>query len=354
MTSTKGFAAFEQGGALLPYAFERRALRDDDVAIDILYCGVCHSDLHFIENSWHHTIYPVVPGHEIVGRVAATGSAVSGFTAGDLVAVGCLVDSCRVCSPCDRGLEQYCAQGATFTYNSPDRVTGENSLGGYSDYVVVRQEFVLRLPEGLDPARAGPLLCAGITLWSPLRHWKIGSGSKVAIVGLGGLGHMGVKLAVGLGADVTVITSSPSKSADAKALGAHHIVISSDASAMSAATGTFDLVLDTVPVAHDMAPYINLAALDGAVVIVGAIEMIPQFHSGMLVAGRKSLSGSAIGGIAETQELLDFCGEKSILPECEIIGMQDIGTAFERMKRSDVKYRFVIDMSTIEGGAALA
>jgi alcohol dehydrogenase (NADP+) len=352
MTLARGFAAFEPGGLLLPHSFERRALREDDVAIDILYCGVCHSDIHFIDNDWHHTVYPVVPGHEIIGRVAATGPEVVRYAVGDLVAVGCLVDSCQVCRPCDHGLEQYCAQGATFTYNSSDRVTGENTMGGYSDHIVVRQEFVLRLPEGLDPARAGPLLCAGITLWSPLRHWKAGPDSKVAIVGLGGLGHMGVKLAVGLGADVTVITSSPSKSEDARALGAHHILISSDVTAMTEAAGTFDLVLDTVPVAHDMAPYIRLAGLDGAVVIVGAIDMIPQFHSGMLVAGRKTISGSAIGGLAETQELLDFCADKSILPDCEIIGMRDIETAFARMKRSDVKYRFVIDMSTVEEAMA--
>jgi uncharacterized zinc-type alcohol dehydrogenase-like protein len=352
MTLTNGFAAFEPGGTLRPHSFVRRSLRDDDIAIDILYCGVCHSDVHFINNDWQHTVYPVVPGHEIVGRVVAVGGAVSAFAAGDIVAVGCLVDSCKACRPCDRGLEQYCAHGPTMTYNSPDRVTGANTMGGYSDHIVVRQDFVLRLPDRLDPARAGPLLCAGITLWSPLRHWKVGPQSKVAIVGLGGLGHMGVKLAVGLGADVTVITSSPSKSDDARALGAHNIVISSDPAAMAAAAGTFDLVLDTVPVPHDMAPYIGLAGLDGAVVIVGAIDMIPGFHSGMLVGGRKTLSGSAIGGLAETQELLDFCADKGILPDCEIIGMQDIETAFERMKRSDVKYRFVIDMSAIGNGTA--
>jgi uncharacterized zinc-type alcohol dehydrogenase-like protein len=347
MTQALGYAAQDSKSPLAPFRFDRRALRAGDVRIAIRYCGVCHSDLHQARNDWKGTRYPVVPGHEIVGQVTATGEAVTRFKAGDMVAVGTMVDSCLTCEACEDGQEQFCAHGNTQTYNGKDRLTGEPTYGGYSDHVVVREEFVLRLPEGLDVARAAPLLCAGITTYSPLRHWKVGPGVKVAVVGLGGLGHMGVKLAVGLGADVTVITTSPSKEKDALALGAHGVLLSTDADAMKAAQGRFDFILNTVPVVHDVAPYLRLLRRNGAQVLVGVVDMLPSFHSGMLMGGRKSLAGSAIGGVAETQELLDFCAEKSILPDCEMIAIQDINHAFERMERSDVKYRFVIDLSTL-------
>jgi uncharacterized zinc-type alcohol dehydrogenase-like protein len=350
MSKATGYAALAQGSTVEPFDFERRELRPDDVAMDVLYCGICHSDLHQIRNDWHNSTYPVVPGHEIVGRVTALGSEAGKFKVGDIVAVGCLVDSCQACTPCHDGLEQFCQNHPTPTYNGHDRHTGELTFGGYSDHLVTSEKFVLRLPEGLDPERAAPLLCAGITTWSPLRHWKVGPGSKVAVVGLGGLGHMGVKLAVGLGAEVTVVTTSLSKADDARALGARDVLISKDANAMAAAQGRFDFVLDTVPVAHDIAPYLMLAKRDGSVVIVGAIDMVPSFHSGILLMGRRSLSASMIGGIAETQEMLDFCAEKNILPDCETIAMDQVNHAYERIDRSDVKYRFVIDMSTLKQG----
>jgi uncharacterized zinc-type alcohol dehydrogenase-like protein len=258
-----------------------------------------------------------------------------------------MVDSCLTCEQCDSGNEQYCLHGMTATYNGKDRQSGETTYGGYSDQVVVRERFVVRVPDGLDMSRAAPLLCAGITTYSPLRHWKVGAGDRVAVVGLGGLGHMGVKLAVGLGADVTVITTSPSKEQDALALGAHRVLLSTDKAAMAKARGSFDFVLDTIPVGHEVAPYLMLLKGDGALVIVGAVDAVPPFHTGLLMGGRKTLSGSAIGGIAETQELLDFCAEKNILPECEMIPIQQINHAYERMEKSDVKYRFVIDMASL-------
>ena len=347
MPEAKGYAALEQGAALVSYSFERRALRPSDVAIDILYCGVCHTDLHFARNDYFNTVYPLVPGHEIIGQVAAVGGEVTQHNVGDMVAVGCLVDSCGHCSPCRHGLEPYCEEGMTLTYNSPDRVSGENTLGGYSNKIVVKDEFVLKVPAGLDPSRAGPLLCAGITTWSPMRYWEVGPSTKVAVAGLGGLGHIGVKLAVGLGAEVTVLTTSPSKTSDAIALGAHDVLISKDEEKMAAAAGRFDFVLDTIPVAHDVSPYLSLVGLDGIVAMVGAIDMLPSFHTGALVSGRKSLTSSMIGGIAETQELLNFCAEKNILPDCELIAMHQINDSFERMEKGDVKYRFVIDMSTL-------
>ena len=347
MTEAKGYAALEQGSALASFSFERRALRSNDVAIDILYCGVCHTDLHFARNDYFNTVYPLVPGHEIIGQVTAIGGDVTKHDVGDTVAVGCLVDSCGKCSPCQHGLEPYCEQGMTLTYNSPDPISGENTLGGYSNKIVVKDDFVLKVPNDLDPQRAGPLLCAGITTWSPMRYWDVGPSTKVAVAGLGGLGHIGVKLAVGLGADVTVLTTSPSKASDAIALGAHDVLISTDEEQMANAAGRFDFVLDTVPVAHDVSPYLALVGLDGVVALVGAIDMLPSFHTGGLVSGRKSLTASMIGGLPETQELLNFCAEKNILPDCELIAMGDINEAFARMERADVKYRFVIDMSTL-------
>ena len=346
-TPCHGYAARDAASPLAPHTFTRRALRPDDVSIEIRYCGVCHSDLHQARNDWRNTVYPCVPGHEIVGQVTAAGAEVTKVRAGEWVAVGCLVDSCKACSECAAGREQYCQRGATLTYNGKDRHTGELTMGGYSTHVVVRDEFVLRLPEGLDPARAAPLLCAGITTWSPLRHWRVGTGAKVAVIGLGGLGHMGVKLAHGLGAEVTVVTRSPDKAAEAHSLGADHVLVSTDAAAMKTATGTFDFVLDTVPVVHEVDPYLRLVRPQGAMVLVGVIDTIPAYSSRLLIGGRKTLSGSAIGGIEETQELLDFCAERGITAECEMTPIQRINEAFERMERGDVRYRFVIDMQSL-------
>lgn len=347
MTQAFGYAARDARIPLSPFHFERRALREDDVAIDIRYCGVCHSDLHTARNDWHRTAYPIVPGHEIVGTVSAVGPKVTKVKVGDRVAVGCLVDSCLTCDLCDKGQEQMCRKGATGTYNGKDRVTGEPTQGGYSDHIIVRDHFVLTLPDSLDPERAGPLLCAGITTWSPLREWKVGPGSRVGVIGLGGLGHMAVKLAVGLGAEVTVITTSPSKEADALALGASRVLLSKDAAAMKSAGSSFDLIIDTVPLGHDIQPYLSLLDVESTLVLVGAVEPIPGFHTGLLLMGRRRVAGSPIGGIAETQELLDFCAEKNILPDTETISIQQINQAFERIERSDVKYRFVIDMATL-------
>jgi uncharacterized zinc-type alcohol dehydrogenase-like protein len=325
----------------------RRALRPDDVRIDIRYCGVCHSDLHQARNDWRNTVYPCVPGHEIVGQVAAVGVSVAGFAAGDWVAVGCLVDSCKACVECNAGREMFCQKGATLTYNGKDRHTGDITCGGYSAHIVVRDEFVLRMPAGLDPARAAPLLCAGITTYSPLRHWNIGPGAKVAVAGLGGLGHMGVKLATAMGAEVTVITRSAAKVDEARALGAQHVLLSVDSEAMKKSSGKFDFVLDTIPVVHELDPYLRLTRTHGALVLVGVIDTIPAFSSRLLIGGRKTLSGSAIGGIAQTQELLDFCARHGIVADCEMIAMPQINEAFERMERGDVRYRFVIDMHTL-------
>ena len=340
-----GYAAESADSALAPFRFERRDLRPDDVAIKILYCGVCHSDLHQARNDWNNSTYPMVPGHEIIGRVTAVGSAVSRFKVGDAVGVGCMVDSCRQCASCKKGLEQYCVQFPIVTYNDPH---GTPTYGGYSESIVVTESFVLKVPDGLDLAAAAPLLCAGITTWSPLRHWKVGKGSRVAVVGLGGLGHMALKLAKGLGADVTLFTRSPGKEADARRLGADRIVLSTDAAQMSAAGSQFDFIIDTVPYAHDVNPYLPTLALDGTLVLVGYIGGIePALNSGPMVFARRSVAGSLIGGIAETQEMLDFCGEHGIASDIEVIRIQDINEAYERMLKSDVKYRFVIDMSSI-------
>jgi alcohol dehydrogenase (NADP+) len=347
MTATAAWGATAPDSGVNPMTIERRNLRENDVDIEIYYCGVCHSDLHQARNDWGNSAYPVVPGHEIVGVVRAVGSDVKSFAPGDKVAVGCLVDSCLECEQCHSHQEQYCYTRATGTYNGKDRRDGSPTYGGYSSGIVVREEFVLRIPDALDMKRAAPLLCAGITTYSPLKHWKVGAGSKVGVVGLGGLGHMGVKFAVALGAEVTMITTSPSKAANAQALGAHHVLLSTDRDAMKAAMRGFDFILDTVPVQHDIAPYLMLLKPGGAHVIVGAIDMLPSFHSGLLLGGRKSVSGSAIGGIKETQEMLDFCAAHDIHPECEMIAMADINHAYERMEKSDVKYRFVIDMATM-------
>ncbi len=346
---TYGYAAFDTTSPLAPYAFERRSLRGNDVAMEILYCGVCHSDLHTARNDWGWSYYPIVPGHEIVGRVTAVGADVSRYQVGDHVAVGCMVDSCMECDQCHRGEEQLCRQGMVGTYAGSDRISGEPTQGGYAKHLVVREEFCLRMPEGLDLERAAPLLCAGITTWSPLRHWNIGPGSRVGVIGLGGLGHMAVKLAVGLGADVTVLSRSPSKQADALELGADRLLVSSDADAMAQANNGFDLIIDTVPVKHALDPYLPLLDVDGTLVIVGQIGPMDETNTVPLLLGRRRIAGSPIGGIRETQELLDFCAKKNILPDCETIRMQDINHAFERMEKSDVHYRFVIDMASLTG-----
>jgi len=346
MASISAYGTGAPDAPIAPMAIERRILRANDVDIAIRYCGVCHSDLHQARNDWGNTQYPVVPGHEIVGIVRSVGDGVTKFRAGDRVAVGCLVDSCLACDQCEDHQEQYCEKFPTGTYNSRDRIDGSPTFGGYSASIVVREEFVLRVPDALDLARAAPLLCAGITSFSPLRHWKVGPGTKVGVVGLGGLGHMGVKLAAGLGAEVTMITSSPGKAEDALVLGANHVLVSTDNEAMKAAARSFDFILNTVPVKHDVQPYLLLLKPGGTQVIVGAIDIL-TLHTALLLGGRKQLSGSAIGGIAETQELLDFCAEKGIEPDTETIAMADINQAFERMEKSDVKYRFVIDMATL-------
>jgi len=344
---TLGYAAQSASTPLAPFAFERRALRPNDVAMDILYCGVCHSDLHQARNDWGWAQYPMVPGHEIIGRVTEVGSAVTRYKAGDAVAVGCLVDSCQTCDQCRQGEEQFCRKGNTGTYNGKDRITGELTFGGYSRHLVTREEFVLRVPQGLDLARAAPLLCAGITTWSPLRNWKVGPGSRVGVLGLGGLGHMAVKLAVGLGAEITVMSRTRDKQADALALGADRLLVSTDADAMKKARASFDLIVDTVPAKHDVSPYMPLLDIGGTLVIVGQLGAMEPTSTLPMVTGRRSVAGSFIGGIAETQELLDFCARKNILPDCEMIRMEQINEAFERMERADVRYRFVIDMASL-------
>jgi uncharacterized zinc-type alcohol dehydrogenase-like protein len=344
-----GYAAKSPTDNLSPHSFDRREPRPDDVVIEILYCGVCHSDLHYVRNDWGRSVYPLVPGHEIIGCVVSTGPDVSRFKPGDHVAVGCMVDSCRHCTACDQGLEQYCEQVPIYTYNSVDPHDGLRTYGGYSDKVVVSDAFVLKVPAGLDLKGAAPLLCAGITTWSPLRHWKVGKGSKVAVIGLGGLGHMALKLARALGAEVTLFTRSPGKEQDARRLGADKVVLSTSEEQMAAVLGQFELIIDTVPYAHDLNQYLPSLALNGTLVLVGYLgELEPMLNSVPLIRGRKSVAGSIIGGIPETQELLDFCGEHGITSDVEMIKIQNINEAYERMLKSDVKYRFVIDMASLK------
>lgn len=351
---TKAYGATASDSGVGPMQINRRGLRDDDVLIEITHCGICHSDLHSARNDWGFTTYPIVPGHEIVGTVSAIGEGVTRHRVGDRVAIGCMVDSCMECSHCDADLEQYCLDGGmTGTYNGKDRRDGSLTFGGYSERIVCREEFVLKVPDGMPMAEAAPLLCAGITSYSPLRTWKIGPGSKVAVAGLGGLGHMGVKLAAAMGAEVTVLSRSESKRADAEKLGAHAFLNTDDAAAMKAKRGYFDMVLNTIPVRHDVVPYLHLLRIDGVQVLVGLIGMMPELHTGVLL-GRKVLTGSGIGGLAETQEMLDFCAEHNILPDIEVIAMQDIQAAYDRMEASDIKYRFVIDMESLRAEPAVA
>jgi len=348
--TVKAYGAESTTADLKEMNIDRRTVTARDIEIEILYCGVCHSDLHTVRNDWGGSQYPVVPGHEIVGRVTAVGSEVSKLKVGDLAAVGCMVDSCRTCDSCKQDLEQYCINGFTGTYNGKDKHLGGHTFGGYSQKVVVDEHFVLKVPENLDLAAVAPLLCAGITTWSPLRHWNAGPDSKVAVVGLGGLGHMAIKLAKGLGAEVTLFSRTPGKSEDAKRLGADHIVISTYEEDMKSVAGKFDLIIDTVPYEHDVNPYMQTLTLNGTLVLVGFVGQFEEVKpsSVPMIFQRRSIAGSLIGGIAETQELLDFCGEHNIVSDIEIIKMQDINTAYERMLKSDVKYRFVIDMQSLQ------
>ena len=341
-----GYAAISSDSPLVPYTLERREPRTDDVVIKIEYCGVCHSDLHQAKNDWGFSSYPLVPGHEIVGRVTSIGSNVTKYKEGDLVGIGCMVDSCRSCSACHAALEQYCEEGNTQTYGSLDRHDLQPTFGGYSQTIVCSEDFVLKIPENLDTKAVAPILCAGVTTWSPLRHWNIEKGSKVAVVGLGGLGHMAIKLANALGAEVTLFTRSSNKEEAAKHLGAHHVVLSTDEVQMESVANQFDLIIDTVPYDHDLKSYIPTLALNGTIVLVGYLGEISA-NSVPLIMGRRSIAGSLIGGIKETQELLDFCGEHNIVSDVEMIDMQNINQAFERMLKSDVKYRFVIDMQSL-------
>ena len=346
---TRAYAAQSPATPLAPHAIERREPTAGDVEIDILFCGVCHSDLHFARNEWGFTQYPVVPGHEILGRVTRVGAGVTKFKAGDLAAVGCLVDSCRTCNHCAQGLEQYCTTGATFTYNGEDKHLGGMTFGGYSEKVVVDEAFTLKVPANLDPAAAAPLLCAGIATWSPLRHWKAGPGKKVGIVGLGGLGHMGVKFARALGAHTVLFTTSPGKVADGLRLGAHEVVISKDEAEMAKHANSFDLIIDTVSADHSLDALLALVKLDGTMCMVGVPPSPQQIAAFSVILPRRNLAGSCIGGIAETQEMLEFCGAHGIACDIETIRMDEINTAYERMLKSDVKYRFVIDMASLKG-----
>jgi len=345
---TKAYAAKTAESKLAPFAIDRREPTEHDVAIDIQYCGVCHSDLHQARNEWHNTLYPCVPGHEIIGKVTAVGAKVKKFKKGDMVGVGCMVDSCRTCPHCKKGLEQFCTSMPVFTYNGVDKHLGGHTFGGYSERVVVTEDFVVRIPEKLDPAAAAPLLCAGITTYSPLRHWKVGPGQKVGIVGLGGLGHMGVKFARAFGAHVVLFTTSPSKVEDGLRMGAHEVVISKDADAMAKHAGSFDFVLDAVSADHDINAYLSLIKLDGTLCLVGAPENPMGIAAFNMIFPRKNFAGSLIGGIPETQEMLDFCAKHGITCDIEMINIQDINAAYERMLKGDVKYRFVIDMASLK------
>ena len=352
MFACTGYAAQAADAKLAPFSFERRDPGPRDIQIDILFCGVCHSDIHTARSEWGPSTYPVVPGHEIVGRVAAVGTEVEDFKVGDLAAVGCMVDSCQDCSNCRDGLEQYCENGFTGTYNAPDKKTpGLHTFGGYAKAIVVDRNFVLRVPESLELAAVAPLLCAGITTYSPLRHWKVGPGTVGGIVGLGGLGHMGLKLAHAMGADVTLFTTSPGKAEDARRLGANHVVVSKDPDAMGAQNGRFDFILDCVSAQHDINAYLQLLKRDGTLVQVGAPSDPLPVAVFSLIMKRRSFAGSLIGGIAETQEMLDFCAEHGIASDIEIIPMDRINEAYDRVLASDVKYRFVIDMASLPAAA---
>lgn len=347
-SQVKGYAAHSSESDLVPYSFERRDLRADDVEIEILYCGICHTDIHHVRGDWGPEEYPMVPGHEIIGRVLKVGEGVTKFSVGQSVGVGCLVDSCRECGSCEHHQEQYCDEFVP-TYGSRDRHDGTLTFGGYSDKIVVSERFVLTIPENLNLAGAAPLLCAGITMYSPLKRWNISAGKKVAVIGLGGLGHMGIKLAKAMGAEVTLFSRSKGKEEDAYRLGADHVVISSSESQMLSVKSSFDLIIDTVPYNHDVNPYLNTLAPDGALVLVGFFGALePTVQTAALIARGKTLTGSLIGGLEETQQMLDFCGEHNVTADIEMLDIKDINLAYERLLKSDVKYRFVIDMNSIK------
>lgn len=348
MPQVKAYGADAADANFKEISIERRDLHDNDVKIDILYCGVCHSDIHAKLNDWGNAKYPIVPGHEIIGKVTQVGSDVSKYKLGDLVGVGCMVDSCQTCSACEEDMEMWCENGSTSTYNSKDKFIGGHTLGGYSTTIVVREEFVLSISEELDTKAVAPLLCAGITTYSPLKQWNIQKGDKVGIVGLGGLGHMGIKFAAAMGAETVMITTSEEKAKDAQRLGANEVIISKDKEQMTAHNNSFDFILNTIPVGHDVNPYLALLKRDKTMCLVGAIEPLENIHGGNLILRRKRLAGSLIGGIKETQEMLDFCAEHDIVSDVEMIDMQDIDNAFERVQNSDVKYRFVIDMESLK------
>ena len=345
--NVRGLAALSKNGPLTPYTFTRRELRPNDIAIEIKFAGICHSDIHQVKEEWGGALFPMVPGHEISGVVSAVGSAVTKFAVGDLAGVGVFIDSCRDCANCANGLEQYCENGMTPTYNGFERDGVTPTMGGYSDGYVVDENYAVRIPRNLDLAAVAPLLCAGITLYSPLKHWRTGPGKKVAIMGLGGLGHMGVKFAHALGAEVTVLSHSPVKESDARNLGTDHFVVTTDPDQLKAVKRKFDLILDTVSAEHDINEYLSLLATDGTLVVIG-LPCVPfALQAGSLLSGRRSMAGSMIGGIAETQEMLDFCGEKEIVSEIELISADYVNKAYERTVKSDVRFRFVIDIATI-------
>ena len=349
MIKAIGYAAQSATAPLAPMNFERRSPRPDDVAIEILFCGVCHSDIHQARDEWGFASYPLMPGHEIVGKVTAVGADVSKFKVGQMVGVGCMVDSCRTCEACKADLENYCLEGPTQTYASKDRIDGTLTMGGYSNSIVVSDRFVVSIPEKLDPAAAAPILCAGITTYSPLKHFGVKTGHKVGVLGMGGLGHMGIKLAKAMGAEVTLFTRSASKAEEGRRQGADHVIISTDDAQMKAAAGHFDFLLDTIPVQHDLNPYLETLRFDGVHILVGLIEPInPPVHAVNLVMKRRVLAGSMIGGMAQTQEVLDFCAEHDITCDIEMLDIQNINEAFERVVKGDVKYRFVIDMATLK------
>lgn len=354
MIKSIGYAAKNQFSSLHPFEFERRDPYPDDVIVEVLFCGVCHSDVHQVKNEWGNTLYPCLPGHEIVGRVAGVGENVTKYKHGDMVGVGCMVDSCGVCESCKEGLENYCAgkHGWTATYNGTQKPDGTNTYGGYSNLIVVKEHFVLSIPGMLDPAAAAPILCAGVTTYSPLKHWNVTAGQKVGVVGLGGLGHMAVKIAKAMGAYVTVFTSSKDKTEAAFALGASGVIVESDKAAMAAQERTFDFILDTIPQKHDVNPFILCLKRDATLCLVGALEPLAPINNQQVAFGRRCVAGSVIGGIPETQEVLDFCAEHGIAPNIEIIGIGGVNDAFKRIEKEDVRFRFVIDMASLRSEVA--
>lgn len=346
--TVKAYGAYAADQELALLTIDRRPLQPDDIQVEILYCGVCHSDIHYVRNHWGGAHYPAVPGHEIVGRVLDVGAQVTQFNIGDVVGVGVIVDSCQACTACQEGAEQYCDRYPIKTYGSPDRYTGGYTYGGYAQRITVRERFVFRIPQNLDISKVGPLLCAGITTYSPLKKWDVKAGDKVGVIGLGGLGHMGIKLAKAMGAEVTMITRSPDKAEDAKLLGADHVLFSTDHKAMREKASHFDFLLDTIPVNHDVNPYLRLLKYDSTLALVGAIEPLTSVDGSLLIRLGRRLVGSMIGGVEETQEMLDFCGKHNVLPEVEMISIQEINEAWERVVKGDVKYRFVIDMKSLK------